>query len=134
MLCLWQENRFDCDKIMEVGYTDSKPRHSNPDVTVFEYGEDYVLVAATEDYRRSIPCFANLRDAIETACHAIQYNKLEESYLSEVVTIPNGRVIVFDNWASFVVSEELYQEMRKSIDEKDLSYSSAIAFMYHNCA
>lgn len=134
MLCLESENRLDCEKISQVGYADSRTVRSHPEVTVFNYGEDHVLVAATEDYRRTIPCFSNLSGALEMAHCAVTHSKIEESYLVDATKLPDGRVLTFSNNASFIVTEKLYQEMQKAIDEYEMSYSSAVIFMFNNCA
>ena len=134
MLCLENENRLDCEKLTQVGYADSKTVRSHPEVTVFNYGEDHVLVAATEDYRRTIPCFSNLSGALEMAHCAVTRGTIAESYLVDATKLPDGRVLTFDNNASFIVTEKLYQEMQKAIDEHEMSYSSATIFLFNNCA
>ena len=111
----------------------SVTRKTHPEVTLVEYDGDNTVAVFSDDYRRTIPTFSFMRGALELAMLAVKKNKMEESYLYDVISLPVGKAISFENWAGFIVSDKLYDALIELRTANGLSYSDTVAFLYKNC-
>lgn len=133
MLCMNNEVNSLVEKVDEKALDEQKIRRSKPEETIFRYGDNCVVVASTEDYKRSVPCFLSLKGALDMAAHAVEKNIVTESNLSDITKFPNSYIITFENSATFEISVILYMEMSEELVGV-WTYGEVCEFLYKHCA
>ena len=134
MICIKNESHPNKETLSELMYKKDSKRRSVPEEVVIEYGNGYTLVAYNNDFIRTVPCFTDLKSALELVILAVKNNRINESYLSDATKLPNSWVLTFQNWASFEVSDSVYSIMENEYGEKEnWSYSSLCEVFFERC-
>lgn len=134
MICLKGESHSNKEMLSELMYKKDSKRRSVPEEVVIEYGDGYVLVAYNNDFIRTVPCFTDLKSALELVIMAVKNNHISESFLSDITKLPNSWVLTFQNWASFEISDSVYLIMENEYGEKEnWTYSSLCEIFFERC-
>ena len=136
MLCMKSEKIKDGENISTKIRTEYSYRESSPKELTVKYGENCILVVSKADFRRTIPCFIELKSALDMVGSNLRHAKdVVDCALSGMYELKGSSVLVFKNGALFEVSDGIVNALKTKYGTLgDWKYSDTVDFLYKNCA
>lgn len=108
----------------------------NEKTTLVNYGEDCKLVVSNEDFKRTVPCFLNLKGALDVTNGSLEKEKgIKDCNLTGASHLSDSWVLGFENGALIEVSQGVIDALKTNLGTKNIwKYSQIVEFLNENCA